>query len=65
MKISQLIKKLEEAKLQHGDVGVCFPDFGDYGGYVDVETLVPEYPWKDADMLVEDKEAGIAFVCLK
>lgn len=65
MKITQLIQKLQEARTSYGDIEVCFPDFGDYGGYVDVESVVPEYPWKDADMLVEDKEDGIAFVCLK
>ncbi len=65
MKTSQLIKKLQDSLTKHGDVDVCFPDFGDYGGYVDIDSVVPEYPWKDADMIVADKEAGVAFILLK
>jgi hypothetical protein len=65
MKITQLIQKLQEARTSYGDIEVCFPDYGDHGGYVDVEAVVPEYPWKVGALGVEDKEAGVSFICLK
>jgi hypothetical protein len=65
MKTSQLIKQLQDSLTKHGDVDVCFPDFGDCGGYVDIDCVVPEYPWKVGALGVVDKEAGVAFISLK
>jgi hypothetical protein len=65
MKTSQLIKELQDSLMQHGDVDVRFPDFGDTGGHIDVDYVVPEYPWKAGQIGVEDKEAGVAFISLK
>lgn len=65
MKTSQLIQKLQNSLAQHGDVEVRFPDFGDDGGHIDIDYVVPEYPWKVGNIGVEDKEAGVAFISLK
>ena len=64
MKTSQLIKELQDSLMKHGDVDVCFPDFAD-GGHIDIDHVVPEYPWKAGHIGVEDKEAGVAFITLK
>ena len=64
MKTSQLIKELQDSLMQHGDVDVCFPDFAD-GGHIDIDYIVPEYPWKAGQIGVDDKEAGVAFISLK
>ena len=65
MKTSQLIKELQDSLMKHGDVEVRFPDFGDDGGHIDIDYVVPEYPWKVGHIGVEDKEAGVAFISLK
>jgi hypothetical protein len=65
MKTSQLIKALQDSLIQNGDVDVCFPDFGDDGGHIDIDHVVPEYAWKAGHIGVEDREAGVAFISLK
>ena len=64
MKTSQLIKELQDSLMKHGDVDVYFPDFGDDGGHINIDYVVPEYPWKEENIGVEDKEAGVAFISL-
>jgi hypothetical protein len=49
---------------QHGDVDVCFPDMED-GLPTDIEGVVPGYNWKDGQMGVDDKEAGVTFIILE
>ena len=64
MKTSQLIEKLQKAMAEHGDLDVCFPDFAD-GGYVDVESVSPSYPWKEhLSSLVTDLDADPVFIQL-
>lgn len=65
MKTSQLIQELQDSLMKHGDVDVCFPDFGETGGHIDVDYVVPEYFWKEGHIGVDDKEAGVAFISLK
>jgi hypothetical protein len=56
MKITRLIEKLQEAKANHGDVDVCFPDMAE-GGHINIDSVVPKYPWKAGQMCAEDKDA--------
>lgn len=63
MKTSQLIEKLQKAMADHGDLDVCFQDFAD-GGYVDVESVSPSYPWKAGQYGVDDLDADPVFIQL-
>jgi len=64
MKISELIKKLQEQIKQHGDVDVCYRDTME-GGYCNIDYVAPEYPWKAGQPFVDDEEAGVAFISLE
>lgn len=62
MRTSELIQKLQNSLNQHGDLDVYFKNMYD-GGYVDVEEVVPVYPWKAYG--IEDKEAEVSFIGIR
>ena len=64
MKISKLIEKLQKSLEEHGDKDVYFQNLHD-GGYEAVGEVIPEYPWKNGQIGVEDKEAGVDFIGLR
>jgi hypothetical protein len=58
MKISELIKDLQRAMAEHGNADV-------YSDEVLIERVTPVYPWKEGEVFVVDKEAGVSFFSLE
>jgi hypothetical protein len=59
MKISELIKDLQRAMAEHGNADVYDSD------EVLIERVTPVYPWKEGEVFVVDKEAGVSFFSLE
>lgn len=55
MKTSKLIKKLQEAMIQYGDIDVCFRDTTK--GARNVGNVSPAYTWKAEQMLVGEADS--------
>jgi hypothetical protein len=55
MKTSELIKQLQKAMAEHGDIDVCFRDTTK--GARNVGNVSTAYPWKAGQMLVDEADS--------
>lgn len=67
MKITELIQKLHQIKLEHGDLDICYADRAE-GGSVDVNNVTTPRPYKVVNNKmqwgVEDKDQAPVVVVL-